>query len=227
MFVDFHSHILPRADHGSDSIETSLLQLQNAAKAGVDTIIATPHYYIEDNTIEEFLDRREKSFLELSKANDSGIEILRAAEVQIAIGVSELPDLPKLCIEGTNYILLEFPPEPWPYWIYNAVGEIRGKRGLVPICVHIDRYSPRGCEKILKTGAFVQINASAFSGFSWRRRYFSKLISEGSVHLLGSDAHGDGSAEYGDFAKAAKKLNKLMPHITENSRKILAKSEQK
>ena len=39
MLVDFHSHILPRADHGSDSIETSLCQLESAAKAGVDTTI--------------------------------------------------------------------------------------------------------------------------------------------------------------------------------------------
>ena len=29
--VDFHSHILPRADHGSDSVETSLKQLKLAA----------------------------------------------------------------------------------------------------------------------------------------------------------------------------------------------------
>lgn len=226
MLVDFHSHILPRADHGSDSIETSLCQLENAAKAGVDIIIATPHYYIEDNTIEEFLARREKAFEALSNANNTGIKIIRAAEVQIAIGLSDLPDLSKLCIEGTKHILLEFPAEPWPYWIYNAVKEISA-RGLVPICVHIDRYSPRGRAKILKTGALVQINASAFSGFSCRKRMFKKLISEGSVHFLGSDAHGDGSAEYGDFAKAAKKLNKLMPQIAENSRKILAKSEQK
>ena len=227
MFVDFHSHILPRADHGSDSTEMSLLQLENAAKAGVDTIIATPHYYIDDNTIEEFLNRREKAFEELSKVNDSGIRIIKASEVQIAIGLSELPDLPKLCIEGTNYILLEFPQEPWPYWIYNAVEEIREKRGLVPICVHIDRYSPRGRAKILKTGAFVQINASALSGFSCRKKCFVKLISENAVHLLGSDAHGDGQAEYKEFKKAVMRVKKFMPRITETSRKILASSEIK
>ena len=39
MFVDFHSHILPGADHGSQNIRTSLAQLRHAAAAGVDTIV--------------------------------------------------------------------------------------------------------------------------------------------------------------------------------------------
>lgn len=42
MYVDFHSHILPKADHGSESVEMSLMQLYCAEKAGVDTIVATP-----------------------------------------------------------------------------------------------------------------------------------------------------------------------------------------
>ena len=41
--TDFHAHILPGADHGSDGMETSLTQLALAEAAGVDTIIATPH----------------------------------------------------------------------------------------------------------------------------------------------------------------------------------------
>ncbi len=225
MYVDFHSHVLPRADHGSRNTETSLSQLAHAARAGIDTIVATPHYYIDEETVEEFLKRRERSFRRLSEVNSSGIKIIKAAEVQIGIGLSDLPELPELCIEGTKYILLEFPPEPWPHWIYDSVEEIRRKRGLIPICAHIDRYSPRGCEKILKTGAYVQINASAFWGFGSRKRFFSKLISENSIHVLGSDAHGDGKDAYREFSKAVKRLSKLMPQVTENSRKILAKSE--
>ncbi|MEE3459824.1 MAG: CpsB/CapC family capsule biosynthesis tyrosine phosphatase, partial [Candidatus Faecousia sp.] len=41
--IDFHAHILPGADHGSDGLETSLRQLALAEEAGVDTIVATPH----------------------------------------------------------------------------------------------------------------------------------------------------------------------------------------
>ncbi len=227
MYVDFHSHILPQADHGSENIEMSLSQLSFAACAGVDTIIATPHYYMEDNSVDEFLDRREKAYEQLSKKNESGIRIIKAAEVQIVGDILHLPDLQKLCIEGTNAILLEFPPEPWPYWIYDTVVQIKEERGLVPICAHIDRYSPRGCEKILRTDAYVQINASAFYGIGYRKRYFSKLISENRIHFLGSDSHCSGERAYKEFSKAVKRLSRQMPAITENSRKLLAKGELK
>ena len=35
MFIDFHSHILPAADHGSANLETSLKQVALAKEAGV------------------------------------------------------------------------------------------------------------------------------------------------------------------------------------------------
>ena len=38
--VDFHSHIIPGADHGSKSVEVSKKQLEIAANAGVKYIVA-------------------------------------------------------------------------------------------------------------------------------------------------------------------------------------------
>ena len=43
--LDYHAHILPRCDHGSDGVETSLRQLAMAAEAGIRTVCATPHFY--------------------------------------------------------------------------------------------------------------------------------------------------------------------------------------
>ena len=63
--VDFHSHILPNADHGSDSLETSLKQLLLAKEFGVKRIIATPHFYPHRHTLQAFLARRNKAFEEL------------------------------------------------------------------------------------------------------------------------------------------------------------------
>lgn len=42
--LDYHAHILPGCDHGSDSIETSLKQLGMASAVGIKTICATPHF---------------------------------------------------------------------------------------------------------------------------------------------------------------------------------------
>ena len=65
--IDFHAHILPKADHGSDSIETSLFQINSAKAAGIDTIVATPHFYINNDDIDSFSARRETAFQSLLK----------------------------------------------------------------------------------------------------------------------------------------------------------------
>lgn len=222
MYVDFHSHILPCADHGSDSLEMSLSQLANAKKAGVDTIVATPHFYANEDTVDQFLARREKAYDELVSAGTHEIEIVKAAEVRLVTGIEKLEDLEKLCIEGTDYILIEFPTEPWPVGIFDTVTEIVRTRRLRPICAHIDRYSHLGREKILRLNIDVQINASAFLDLRRRRKYYLSLIAEDSVHILGSDTHGDGRLSYKDFSSAAKKIGEFMPYVTENARKILA-----
>ena len=225
MYVDFHSHILPGADHGSLSLKTSLAQLRNAAAAGVDTIVATPHFYIEEDSVESFLRRREESFSLLCENNSSGIEIVKAAEVQLGIGVSELPDLEKLCVGNTKYILLEFPPEPWPYWIFDFVSDIIEKRGLKPIIAHIDRYSEKGREKILSLPVKFQMNAESVIGFGRTKKGNLALARQGRVHVLGSDTHGSGESSYRAFFKATKKIGDAMSQITSVSRKILAKGE--
>lgn len=227
MYVDFHSHILPGADHGSNDLETSLSQLKNAQNAEVDTIVATPHFYPEHDTVDEFLARREAAFEKLSAANTTGIKIIKGAEVQLGIGIEKLPDLPKLCIEGTDYILIEFPPEPWPFWLFDSLTEIIRTRRLRPICAHIDRYSHIGRDKIFKLNIDVQINASAFIDTRRRRDYFLDLIADDAVHLLGSDTHGDGYLSYKDFSSAIKKIGKFTPYLTKNARKILASGEKK
>ena len=42
--IDFHNHILPNIDDGSDSIETSISMLENAAKQGITDVVNTVHY---------------------------------------------------------------------------------------------------------------------------------------------------------------------------------------
>ena len=226
MYIDFHSHVLPRADHGSDSLEMSLSQIRFAKEAGVGTIVATPHFYMWEDTVDEFLGRRERAYRELEEANDYGVKIVKAAEVQIYTGISELEGLERLCVGDTKYILLEFPPEPWPYWIYDSVYAIARERRLRPIIAHIDRYSAFGREKILKLAVDVQINASAFFESRKHRKEYIHLINDDSVHILGSDTHGDGKLSYSDFDSAVKKLGGLSDVMMSNAQRILSSSER-
>ena len=47
--VDYHAHILPGCDHGSDGTETSKRQLEAAKAAGIETVCATSHFYPDRN----------------------------------------------------------------------------------------------------------------------------------------------------------------------------------
>lgn len=45
MLTDYHCHILPKMDDGSESVEMSIKMLEMMKLQGVDRIIATPHFY--------------------------------------------------------------------------------------------------------------------------------------------------------------------------------------
>ena len=66
--IDWHSHILPGIDDGSGSIEESLALLKMQREQGADTVIATPHFFADDETVDEFLARRQESLDSLLSA---------------------------------------------------------------------------------------------------------------------------------------------------------------
>ena len=107
--IDIHCHILPRADHGSSSLEDSLKQLKTAKKFGVSSIVCTPHFYPFNDSIDRFISRRDKAYDELSDVNDTGVKLYRGAEVRLTTGLSRHRKIRKLAIENTNYILIEMP----------------------------------------------------------------------------------------------------------------------
>ena len=59
--IDWHSHILPKIDDGSRSLEETLELLKMLKSQGINTVIATPHFYADDESVESFLSRRQVS----------------------------------------------------------------------------------------------------------------------------------------------------------------------
>ena len=60
--IDFHTHILPNVDDGSKGVEESTLMLTRLFEQGVNKVIATPHFYANDESVDEFLLRRNAAF---------------------------------------------------------------------------------------------------------------------------------------------------------------------
>ena len=67
MVTDFHSHILPGIDDGSTSVEESIALLRMEAEQGVEHVVATPHFYPNYQSPEEFLQKRADAELKLRR----------------------------------------------------------------------------------------------------------------------------------------------------------------
>lgn len=206
MVVDFHSHILPGIDHGSDSIKTSLRQIALASRFGIKNLVATSHFYPHSRITGSFIERRELAYKELiDNMCSSNIRVLLGAEILICNAIDKLEFIDKLCIRGTNVLLLELPFSDFQIdfcrSIYNLVSS-----GYKVVMAHAERYDRDWISETIEAGAKLQVNASALSLFNIRR--VSTWLEDGSVVAIGSDIHGVNSSAYRKFVSAAKKVER-------------------
>jgi len=196
--IDFHSHIIPKVDDGSASVNQSIRMLRMLKANNVQTVIATPHFYLKDNTIDEFIKRINNAYENLIKninAEDELPNIIRGAEVLLTSETAELEGLEKLCIEGTRYILIEMPYTYWSDWVYKALDKIVIERNLIPVIAHIERYTPiiedpNKMLRLLSFGVIAQMNAPSIVEKNLRKLSL-RLIESNMVHVIGSDTHND------------------------------------
>ena len=194
MLIEQHCHILPQIDDGSSSVEMSIEMIKLMRSQGVERIIATPHFYAhrENNNIKTYLDKRQNAYDKLIQSDSSNSDILLGAEVAIEHGISKLPDIDKLCLADTDYILLELPYAGFQHWYLEEITNISYEYGFTPIIAHIHRYldyySKAEYEEVLKLAAIFQINNEAFGNFK-EKKFVKSLIKEGYPYLFGSDAH--------------------------------------
>ena len=219
--ADFHSHILPGADHGSRGIEVSLKQLDLIASYGIKRVVATPHFYPERDNVDSFLERRTECARILKAGMKEGHpDVFLGAEVLVCDGIERMEGLEKLTVFGTNCILLEMPVTKWSETTFETVEAI-SDMGLVPVMAHIDRYKPKYVEQLLSIGVKAQLNPDAFAGF-FNKKNSMRWLSEGRIVALGSDLHGVDEKAYRAFASATRVLGKYATQI-ENSVKELLK----
>lgn len=191
--TDAHTHILPGIDDGAADVEQSLAMLRLQRRQGVDTVLLTPHFYREEESIEAFLTRRQASYDALIAAigDEPMPKLVLGAEVYWYPGISREEELRKLCLEGTDILLLELPYAPWTDSILEEVDAIPALRGITPLIAHVDRYfrfQKQGQIPLLQRMGFpVQLNASGFRGF-WRSRKLLPILRSGKC-CIGSDCH--------------------------------------
>lgn len=193
MIFDFHTHILPGIDDGSRSTEMSAEMLSASADQGIDVILTTPHFYADSMGIESFLVNRNAALEKVRPiADELGIRLIPGGEVAFFDNMSRAEDLDRLCIEGTNYMLLEMPFRPWHSGDLAEVDHII-RRGIRPIIAHVERFfgfqrDKHIVEDLMDREVVVQVNAECLIERHTRRMGI-KLFKTGYAELLGSDCH--------------------------------------
>lgn len=198
--IDLHSHILPGIDDGSRSLEQSLEMVRMAVADGTTIMACTPHIYpgLYMNDATGIRVERDK----LQKALDTfhiplqlvvGADAHLVPELLEGLQTGRIPTL-----NDSRYLLLEPPHHVPPPNFEHSVFQIMAA-GYVPVITHPERlvwiedHYPKFVE-LARRGAWMQLTAGAIVGkFGRRAKYWSeRLLNEGWVHIVASDAHTTG-----------------------------------
>ncbi len=219
--TDFHSHILPGADHGSEGIGTSRKQLDIVSSHGIKRIVATPHFYPTSDNVKLFLERRSECARVLKGSMREGDpEVLLGAEVLICDGIERMEGLEALAVEGTNCILLEMPMTRWTGRTYDTVEAI-ASMGFDVVMAHIDRYDPKQIDELMRLDVSAQLNPGTF--FSRKgRKFAAKWLEAGRVAAIGSDLHGADDKGYGEFIDAGRAMGEYASHVEKTMEELLS-----
>lgn len=212
--IDFHSHILPGIDDGSRNLEQSIAMVNEAKEAGFTKIISTSHYmenYYECN------ERDRRQLLKKVQENVQGIELILGNEIYITNNIIELLQNGQASsINGTKYVLFEFPlittrPMNDKEVIYRLV-----ENGYIPIIAHPERYpfiqeNPDYLFELEEMGALFQANYGCIIGMYGlkAKKTLKILLKNNLISFFGSDVHRPEQV-YNKMPKIIKKLKKII-----------------
>lgn len=195
--LDLHTHILPGVDDGPDSMEESMEMARLAFAGGTRIIVATPHNrdVVERSsisTVRSLVDEMNR----LLQAEALPVTVLMGMENHLEMDTPQQVERGlALPIEGTRYILLEFPFEFYPFYAEDVVFKLQ-LQGLKPIIVHPERIAPimddvEVLANLVGKGALSQVTAGSIAGRFGKdvQRFTRELLRKDLVHIIASDGH--------------------------------------
>jgi protein-tyrosine phosphatase len=199
--ADLHFHLLHGVDDGPADLDESLYLARAAVADGTETIVATPHVRFDLGTTDaaEILHRvcelrahvaALSLPLEIHCGGELGHDVARSlSQYELELLAQGPP--------GARWVLMEAPFEGIAAGFHSAAAELR-ERGFGVLIAHPERSADamldgaQGLRRELEAGSLAQLNAQSLTGehgagaeaAAWR------LIREGRVAVIASDAHG-------------------------------------
>jgi protein-tyrosine phosphatase len=194
--IDLHCHVLPGIDDGPATIEESVELARAAAADGVRTMVATPHVNWRYRNASETIAALTAQLNARLTSEGVQVEVQAGAEIALTC-VEEISaqELRSLRLGDGPWLLIEPPFTPFAAGLEGMVADVcRQSDGIV--LAHPERSptfhrDPRMLGSLVSRGALTSITASSLTGRFGRdvRRFALRMVSEGVVHNVSSDAH--------------------------------------
>ncbi len=194
---DLHCHILPGIDDGAGTPQTAVDMARMAVADGISHLACTPHIYpgLFENDADSIA-KALQAFRKMLDEEEIALELGYGADIQVVpelMGKLRSGAFPT--INGSRYFLFE-PPHHVPLVNFSRFVADALSAGFVPVITHPERLSWLGEHyhefiSVAREGAWLQITAGSLTGrFGSAPRYWAeRMLDEGVVHLLATDAH--------------------------------------
>lgn len=195
---DLHTHLLPGMDDGAPTMEYALQMLRNAAASDVELLAVTPHCnrpcemhnYLDDSLLDRFLQLQQA-------AKDIPVRLVLGSEALVDELLPQLLRQKKIpTINGSRYLLTEFPADATPGFFQNMLQSIL-EIGYIPLVAHPERYisvcqMPQIVVPWLDMGCHLQLTGGSILGEYGKtvQRTAVYLLQQDLVACVASDAHG-------------------------------------
>lgn len=210
--IDFLNTALFDTKNETDNFSYSINLLKDACSNGITTCVLTsPCSLHKKGDTERFINQKEKEQQKLKQLNLDGVpQILYGAKVLLDHDLSLHKEIDKLCIDNTNYLLIELPnydriPD-FDEWIYSL-----NIKGIVPIIAHAESYPlwKNLINSLSSVNVCYQVNASTICSI-FKRKFVKKLISQRKKFFVTSDTHNSASRTF-NLLVARKKARRYFP----------------
>ncbi len=195
--IDLHSHILPGIDDGARDLATSVAMARAWVEDGVEVVACTPHITpgVYNNTGPQ-IRQAVADLQQVLVAEGIPLHLVTGADNHImpdmvgGIGTGRL-----LTLADTRYVLVEPPHHVAPLRLDDLFFSLL-VAGYVPILTHPERLSwvpthYAAIKRLAQAGVWMQVTSGALMGaFGSAPKYWAeRLLDDGCVHILATDAH--------------------------------------
>ncbi|WP_297595832.1 CpsB/CapC family capsule biosynthesis tyrosine phosphatase [uncultured Cetobacterium sp.] len=191
--VDVHTHLLFGVDDGPETLGESIELVKLGKKLGYKEFILTSHF-AKGRFKNQNYDKNFEILNEACKKLNLDVVFHRGNEVYLDENLDVVLKEKTFNTVGGRYLLVEFSPLT-PVKVGEGMLARVMRHGYIPILAHVERYrnfTGSDIVRIKKMGVKVQVNISG----ACSSKRVERLLKEGYIDFLGSDAHKMGKRDY-------------------------------